>query len=314
MSPPTISVCVTTYNQREFIETCLRSILDQEVEADVHVLVGDDASTDGTSDIILALAREYEGRITHLLRNPNMGPCGNMFDLVARADGDFVARVDGDDFWLPGKLARQLRHLSEHPDCNMVCTNAITVAEDGRRLGRFNDVGDVRIGLPYLLRRGNFINNSSLLFRGSERYAWIDAEEQIDYQLHLQLARSAWLGHIGEPFSAYRVNVSGNMVGAGGDRVRELYWKAIQSVPRELVSDDDYAHGIADFLRRVFYRALRTRDMDLLRAWSRRVFAASPYGVARTTGIVAMNILRAGWKVLIGKLRGGMHSNVLYRR
>lgn len=314
MSRPTVSVCVTTYNQKGFIETCLRSILDQQVDADVEVLVGDDASTDGTSEVIQALVREYGARLIHLRRSPNMGPCGNMFDLVERAEGDFIARVDGDDFWLPGKLARQLQYLDEHADCSMVCTNAITVAEDGRRTGRFNDVGDVRVRLPYLLRRGNFINNSSLLFRKSEKYAWVGAEEQIDYQLHLLLARSGWFGHIGEPLAAYRVNVEGNMVGSSGHRVRELYWQAIQSVPRELVSDDDYAHGIADFLRRVFYRAVRTRDTAMLHSWGRRVYAASPYGAGWTTVLVAANILRAGFKVLAGALRGGRHSRVLYRR
>ena len=72
------------------------------------------------------------------------------------------------------------------------------------------------------------------------------------------------------------------MVANDNARVRELYWQAIQSVPRDLVTDDDYAHGIADFMRRVAFRAVRTRDLSLLRQWLPQVLQASPYGKIRT--------------------------------
>ena len=49
-----------------------------------------------------------------------------MRDLIARADGEFIARTDGDDYWLPGKLQRQLEYLLAHPDCAAVYTNAIS--------------------------------------------------------------------------------------------------------------------------------------------------------------------------------------------
>lgn len=314
MIRPVISVCVTTYNQRNFIEVCLRSILDQQVDASIQVMVGDDASTDGTSEIIAALAQEYGARIQHLVRCPNMGAFHNMCDLIARAKGDLIARVDGDDYWLPGKLERQLAYLQAHPDCAAVFTNAITVDESGKRLGLFNDAGNAQLGLPPLLRQGNVLNNSSILFRCESSYAWIDVDEQIDYQLHFELTRSGWLGHIGEPLAAYRVATQGSMVASANDRVRELYWQAIQSVPRHAVTNDDYAHGLADFLRRVFFRAIRTRNLALLRMWSARVYSASPYGPTRTTALVAMNILRMAGKMLASHVPfSGHEKNVLYR-
>lgn len=315
MSRSTICVCVVTYNQRDYIETCLRSILDQQVQADVQVLVGDDASTDGTSEIVQALAAEYGERLQHLRREPNLGAFANMRGLLLRASGDYVARVDGDDYWLPDKLAQQLAYLQRHPDCSAVYTNAITVDEAGKQIGLFNDIGDTRLALAALLRRGNALNNSSMLFRAANTAAWIGGD-QIDYQVHLWQARDGWLGHIGEPLAAYRVNTRGSLVLTANKRVRKLYWQAIQSVPREMVSDGDYAHGITDLLRRVCFRAARTRDPILLRHWASRVYAASPYGWLRTSALVFTNIARMGAKILaakLTKLAGRNPPDILYR-
>lgn len=314
MSRPRICVCVVTYNQQSFIETCLRSILDQQVEADVRVLVGDDASTDGTAEVVQTLAAEYGHRLQHLRRESNLGAFANMRDLLLRANGDYVARVDGDDYWLPGKLARQLAYLQAHPECNAVYTNAITVDDAGVQIGLFNDLSDVRLDLAALLRRGNVLNNSSVLFRAANATGWIGGD-QIDYQLHLWQARHGWLGHIGEPLAAYRVNTQGSLVLSTGDLVRDLYWQAIQSVPRELISDDDYVKGITDFLRRVSFRAVRTRDFALLRHWADVVYAASPYGPLRTTVLTLANIVRMATKLARPRLAamiGRKQPPVLY--
>lgn len=318
MSRPTITVCIITCNQRTFIGECLRSVLEQKVDAELHVLVGDDASNDGTSEIVTDLVTQYPGKIQYLRREPRMGAFANMRDLIARAYGDFVARVDGDDYWLPGKLQRQLEYLQAHPDCVAVYTNAITVDEAGNRIGLFNDVGDGRFDLAAMLRRGNFLNNSSVLFPAAGRQAVLSVPEpQIDYRAHLWHARHGWLGHIGEPLAGYRVNVAGSAVANMNDCVRELYWEAIQSVQRDRVSDNDYAHGLADFLRRVFFRAVRTRQPQLFRAWRKRVLEASPCGALRMDALTLAAILRITAKEAAGRFRhdaSGRRLRVLYRR
>ena len=318
MSRPTVSVCIVTCNQRGLIAQCIRSVLEQQADAEVAILVGDDASDDGTSEIVAGLASEHPSRIRHIRREPRLGAFANMRDLMARADGEFVARVDGDDYWLPGKLQRQLDYLRAHPDCAAVYTNAIAVDEGDHGIGVFNDVGDARFDLAAMLRRGNFLNNSSVLFRNAGRHAWLDVDvPQIDYRVHLWHAQRGWLGHIGEPLAAYRVNVAGSVVTSMNERVRELYWDAIQSVPRAMVGDTDYVRAIADFLRRVFFRALRTRRWQLLREWHARVLAASPYGALRTDALVLASILRIGCKEAAGRFRrdsNGHRLRVLYRR
>jgi glycosyltransferase involved in cell wall biosynthesis len=316
MKRPVISVCVVTFNQRAFIGQCLRSILAQEVDADVRIMVGDDASHDGTSELVAAIASERPGCIRHFIRQTQMGALANMRDLIARADGDFVARVDGDDYWLPGKLQRQLDYLHAHADCAAVYTNAITVDETGNRVGHFNDVGDGRFDLVAMLRRGNFLNNSSVLFRAAGRHAWLDVEgPQIDYRIHLWHARNGWLGHIGEPLAGYRVNTKDSMVAVMNDHVRELYWEAILSVPRDMISERDFAVGLADFLRRVIYRSIRARRLGLIRKWVPVVLAESPYPALRTMWLTILSMTRIAMRTIFWRFMrvlNGKPSHILY--
>lgn len=317
MKDSKITVCIVTWNQRDFIAQCITSVLEQVVDAEIDIMVGDDASDDGTSEVVESLAAAHPGRIRHLIRQPRMGSFANMRDLIARADGDFIAHMDGDDYWLPGKLQRQLDYLRAHPDCAAVYTNAIAVDESDHRIGLFNDTADARFDLAAMLRRGNFLNSSSTMFRTAGKSAWADAESpQIDYRAHLWHARHGWLGQIGEPLVAYRVNTRGSIIATMNDRVRELYWEAIMSVPRELVSDRDFALGLADFLRRVTFRTARTRNWAMLHNWTRRVFATSPYGKTRTSVLTLASILRILGKETAGlfqKDAAGHRQRVLYR-
>lgn len=294
------------------------SVLEQFVDADLEILIGDDCSDDGTSEIVAALSAAHPDVMRHIRHDPRLGAFANMQKLMCRANGDFVTRVDADDYWLPGKLERQLHYLIANPDCAAVYTNALTVDEAGSAIGQFNDVGDERFDLAAMLRRGNFLNNSSVMFRPQGKLAWLTAEKpQIDYRVHLMHAQNGFLAQIGEPLTAYRVNSTGSMVAHASERVRKMYWEAITSVPRELVTDEDFALGVTDLLRRVIFHALRTRHFGVLREWAQRAFDASPYGIIRTTLLVLCSIVRITFKELTGRFRrdaDGRRLKVLYRR
>jgi glycosyltransferase involved in cell wall biosynthesis len=309
---------VTTFNQQGYIGACLESLLPQAADCDAEILVGDDCSADGTSEIVASLAAAHPTLITHVRHSPRLGSAANTKSLLSQCTGDCIARVDGDDYWLPGKLARQLDYLDAHPDCSAVYTNAITIDESGRPFGLFNDAGDARFDLAALLRRGNFLNNSSVVFRRQSIAPWLATDGPlIDYRAHLLHARFGYVAQIGEPLTAYRVDANGSMVAGMNDKVRELYWEAIMSAPRDAVRDRDFALGLADFLRRVAFRAVRTRDGALLSHWGRRVFDASPYGRSRTAALALASILRMVVKGAAGALRRDAHGSrqrVLYRR
>lgn len=314
MASPRVSVCIATYDQHRYIRQCIESVLAESTDNDLEVLVGDDCSVDGTSEIVSQMAKAYPDLIRHVRHSPRKGGVENVKALLALATGEFIARLDGDDYWLPGKLKHQLAYLAANPGCAAVYTNAITIDEAGNRIGVFNDAGEARFELAAMLRRGNFLNNSSVLFRSECIPPWLAiAGPLIDYRAHLLHARRGYLAQLAEPLVVYRVNAQGSMVSEMNDYVRELYWEAILSVPREFVTDDDIAHGMADFFRRVIFRALNTGRWSLLRKWTPIVFDASPYGIVGTAFLTACSLLRVGSKELIGRC-GSHRLKVLYRR
>ncbi|MDG6347843.1 glycosyltransferase [Luteimonas sp. 8-5] len=315
---PDVTVCITTCNQRDYVAQCLLSVLDQGGRRLLEVIVGDDCSDDGTSEIVALIAKQHPHLVTHIRHGSRLGPSKNTQFLMRLAKGRYVARLDGDDYWFPGKIDAQAAYLDQHADCVAVYTNAVTVTEAGQRIGLFNDVGDATFDLAAMVRRGNFLNNSSVMIRSELVGSWLEiADDLIDYRAHLLHARRGVLAQISKPFVAYRVNTIGSMVLSRNETVRRLYWEAILSVPREAVGDWDYAWGLANFLSRVAVRAIRTRDMGLVREWWPRVVSESPRG-SLVVGVMAMwDLFRAlgFWgKHRLCKLLGGHCVPVLHHR
>lgn len=110
-----ISVLVITYNQELFIKRCLESILFQKVNAELEILIGDDASTDNTPKILLDYYKRYPNNIKLILRKQNIGASANIVDLLKKAKGDYIAFCEGDDFWISEyKLALQMQVLKDN--------------------------------------------------------------------------------------------------------------------------------------------------------------------------------------------------------
>lgn len=315
---PLVSVLMLVYNHGPYLAQAIEGVLVQRRDMPVELLIGEDCSSDNSRDIALRYQHEYPDIVRVFIADRNVGSTLNHRRILLAARGEFHAYLDGDDYWLPGKLARQVAYLREHPDCSAVYTNAQTIDATGNKIGTFNDVKDEQFDLGALVRRGNFLNNSSMVYRATSRDALLEIDiPSIDYRGHLLLAQKGDLAHIREALTVYRVGSSGSMIAHGNNRVRQLYWEAIMSVPRELITKRDLACGIADFFRRVIFRTLRLWNFELLREWAPIIFAASPYGVIRTSLLVATSVVRAGCKELIGRARrdaDGHPIKVSYRR
>jgi glycosyltransferase involved in cell wall biosynthesis len=112
---PLVSVLVTTYNHARYVEEALDS-LRRQTSRDFEVIITDDASTDGSADVIAAwLART--GYPAQFIRNPdNRGICANRNAALARASGSFVCSLSGDDCYEPDRIERQLACFLAQPE------------------------------------------------------------------------------------------------------------------------------------------------------------------------------------------------------
>ena len=108
------------YNQRDTISRALDSVLAQE-DCDYEVIIGDDASADGTREVCEEYARRYPGRVRLMPAAPNKGVVDNYFDCFDAARGEYVADCAGDDYWLgTRRLAEMCGVLDSRSDVNTV--------------------------------------------------------------------------------------------------------------------------------------------------------------------------------------------------
>ena len=114
---PLVSVVVTAYNHGRYIQETLRSVFAQTY-SNFEVIVVDDGSTDDTSIKLQA----FKDRILYV-HQENQGVAASRNAGVQKAKGEFIALLDGDDLWEPGKLAIQTKALERSPRAGFVAVN-----------------------------------------------------------------------------------------------------------------------------------------------------------------------------------------------
>ncbi len=128
---PLVTVLIVTYNHRRYITAAVESVLTQRTRFPVEILISEDASTDGTRDIVTGYADRHPERIRLLLSERNIRSNEVVARGLRQARGRYVALLDGDDFWCdPDKLQRQVDFLEGNPGCTAVFHNAWTTAGD----------------------------------------------------------------------------------------------------------------------------------------------------------------------------------------
>ncbi|MEC7468603.1 MAG: glycosyltransferase family A protein, partial [Pseudomonadota bacterium] len=166
-----LSVIVPAFKLEQYIEPCLRSVLEQTVNFDYEVIVCDDASTDNTAAVIQRLENAFP-HLRAIYKTQNGGLANNMKTLLSSAQGEYIAYLDGDDIALPGKLQKQVDYLDSHPDCQMVYhesdmfdsdTNA-SIKLYSQQHYNWQHV-PARSGIEHLIRYGTYLQASAVMFR-----------------------------------------------------------------------------------------------------------------------------------------------------
>lgn len=131
-SEPTVSVCIPAYRGAAFLTATIESVLDQTLD-DLEVIVLDDASPDGTADIV---GRFADTRLRYERNDTRLGVEGNWNRVLSQARGRYVKVLCHDDLLRPDCLACQVAVMESHPEVALVAGRRDVVDEAGRVLVR----------------------------------------------------------------------------------------------------------------------------------------------------------------------------------
>lgn len=235
-----VSVCCLTYNQKNYIRECLDGILMQKTNFKFEILINDDCSTDGTSEIIKEYEQKYPDIIKPVYQKENqfskgISICKNF--IFPRVKGKYVAICEGDDYWTdPNKLQKQVDFLEENPDYT-VCFHRVKRIYDS--LNRKSDILPSYEMLKKAdtfdyknLLKANFIQNCSVMLRWN---VIKKPEQRIpnkiltgDWYLALLFAKYGKIKMLDDVMSVYRVNTGGVWFGAYKNQNKFLCKTAIQ--------------------------------------------------------------------------------------
>lgn len=176
---PKVSVALRSYNQEEFLRESLDSVLAQNYPH-LEIVVADDASTDGSVDLISYYQKKYPSEVKTILHKNNVGHTRNLNSALDACTGKYVAIFDGDDVMLPGKLERQVNYMERETDCVISYHNTeVFDTYTGNTLRYRNNAKNAKYGdVRTMIKYGMFNTNVSNMIRRSSIPAY-GADERI---------------------------------------------------------------------------------------------------------------------------------------
>lgn len=219
---PLLSIVMLTYNHAPYIEEAIKSCLSQETSFPFELVVCDDASTDGTVELVKKWAEKHDNLV--LLEQPlNNHGINNFMDGLGYVRSKYIAFCEGDDYWIsPHKLEKQVRYLEENPDFSVSCHKVELKFEnrpgDERKQYIYKDcsVDDERIrqGIFYADEAiaNYYFQTSSYVFRWRFRDGlphWFRKWMLYDHALMMLHAVEGKIKYFDEAMSVWRRNETG---------------------------------------------------------------------------------------------------------
>lgn len=251
---PLVVIHCLAYNQIHFIKQCLDGIVMQQTTFPFYAVVHDDASTDGTAEIIRQYADKYQNIIHPILETENLWskPNGSL-DLVmtkACADAKYLAYCEGDDYWTdPLKLQKQVDFMESHPDFSICYHNVYILNDDTHTFDTSDIINDGIPDFPTItdLLERNFIHTPSVLYRFNPRiqHKLVEMGRSTvkDYARNLFYAEHGKICRLSDRMAVYRHGV-GVWMNTNSDTQRQLLWLICLSKTIPLIDNPSTREGI----------------------------------------------------------------------
>jgi len=199
MTTPLVSIITPSYNQVRYLETTICSVLEQEYPR-LEYLIVDGASTDGSVDII----QRYADKLTWWVSEPDKGQADAINKGLLRAQGEIVAWLNSDDYYLPGAIETAVRAFQENEQCGLVFGDVLAVDGQGHTLNLLRyaprSLADLMsfqiIGQPSVFMRRSVLEQAGLLD--------LDYHYLLDHHLWIRMAAIAPTHYLPVTLSAAR--------------------------------------------------------------------------------------------------------------
>lgn len=239
-NPILVSICCITYNHFDYIRECLDGLLMQKCNFGYEIIINDDCSTDGTTEIIKNYASKYPDIIKTIYHDENQYQKGvrGMFPTFCfpLAKGKYVALCEGDDYWTdPYKLQKQVDFLELNSDYSMCFHNAVEHWEDGRMEDKlFSNVEDREYNGEEIFTKWTVPTASVLCRREileSELYKKVCQNKKfiyIDIVLFLTCAHYGKLRGMSDVMSVYRKQPGGVVYNYDAERQKKQAYHELE--------------------------------------------------------------------------------------
>lgn len=170
MVAPAVSVIMPAFNHAPFVAQAIESVLQQDF-SDFELLVADDGSADGTAEVVRGVS---DPRVKLFAHSANRGAGIVTRELIERSVGRYIALINSDDMWLPGKLSVQVGHMETHPELGAVFGKARFMNGRGEGIPKadlpFGTVFDQKnrsqgLWLRHFFTKGNCICHPTMLIK-----------------------------------------------------------------------------------------------------------------------------------------------------
>jgi len=210
---PMVSICCNTYNHEKYIKDALAGFLNQVTRYPFEVLVYDDASTDGTVEVLRAYKEKYPGIIMLVLQEENQFSKGvsPFLSLIEMAKGSYIAICEGDDYWTDdNKLEAQVEFLENNKEYVITYTDCAPFDESGAVKKNYG--GITRDASAVELKKSLPIYTLTACFRNivdkiPEDLKYVRVADQVMWSLLGKFGNGKYLSNV-KP-SAYRVHDRG---------------------------------------------------------------------------------------------------------
>ncbi|MFN3490933.1 MAG: glycosyltransferase family 2 protein [Anaerolineales bacterium] len=199
---PLVSIVTPSFNQAEFLEKTIQSVLMQDYPY-IEYIVIDGGSSDGSVEVI----KKYQDKIKHWVSEPDKGQTEAINKGFAKAAGDILAWLNSDDTYTPKAVGEAVKYLIENPNVAMVYADCNFIDEHDNVIGKFNAKQT-----NYKLLREGFVHipQQTMFFR--KKY-WSELDPSfyfaMDYDLWTRIAKQAEIKYLqGNVWANFRIHTS----------------------------------------------------------------------------------------------------------